>query len=103
MTGSGTGPSRRQLVIRDAAGADPDAATVWAELLEERLRRMTHIQREWKPNRYGRWVADALMSAAHLKGMEVSRRSVPRSSRAHLRHQRREWISNSRLVVLSYS
>jgi AcrR family transcriptional regulator len=89
-----------QLVIRDAAGADPDAATVWAELLEERLRGMTMfakdlhagghlregvtaaqardtlwvyssaelyqllvIQREWKPNRYGRWVADALISA----------------------------------------
>lgn len=89
-----------QLVIRDAAGSDPEAAAVWAELQDERLRGMTmfakdlaaggHLregirasaardvlwayssaelfdllvgQRRWTPKRYGRWVAEALISA----------------------------------------
>jgi hypothetical protein len=89
-----------QLVIRDAAGSDPDASGVWAQLQAERLRGMTlfarslrdegHlrpgismteardvlwtfnsaelfqllvIERGWSPQRYGRWVADALIAA----------------------------------------
>jgi AcrR family transcriptional regulator len=89
-----------QLVIRDAAGSDPDARAVWTELQAERLRGMTlfaralHnegnlrpgistneardvlwtynsaelfqllvIERGWSPQRYGRWVADALIAA----------------------------------------
>ena len=34
-----------QLVIRDAAAADPDARTVWAELQAERLKGMTQFAR----------------------------------------------------------
>jgi hypothetical protein len=34
-----------QLVIRDAAGSDPDARAVWAELQAERLRGMTLFAR----------------------------------------------------------
>jgi AcrR family transcriptional regulator len=89
-----------QLVIRDAAAADADARTVWAELQAERLEGMTlfaqalhdegHLrrglsaaeardvlwtlnsaelfqllvlERSWSPERYGRWVADALIAA----------------------------------------
>lgn len=89
-----------QLVIRDAAAADPEARTVWAELQAERLDGMMmfaadlhndgHLRagvtadeardvlwtynsaelfellvldREWSPERYGRWVADALIAA----------------------------------------
>lgn len=89
-----------QLVIRDAAAADPDARTIWAELQAERLEGMTlfagalhdegHLragvaadeardvlwtynsaelfellvlERGWSPERYGRWVADALIAA----------------------------------------
>lgn len=89
-----------QLVIRDSAAADPEAAAVWADLQVERLTGMTlfaralhddgHLrsgvttneardvlwtynsaelfqllvlERGWTPERYGRWVADALTAA----------------------------------------
>jgi AcrR family transcriptional regulator len=89
-----------QLVIRDAAGSDPEARALWAELQAERLRGMAlfaralhddgHLrpgvspseardvlwtcnsaelfqllvlERGWSPERYGRWVADALTAA----------------------------------------
>ena len=89
-----------QLVIRDAAAADPEAQAAWAELRAERLAGMTRfardlhdhghlrpgistieardvlwtynsaelfqllvLERGWTPQRYGRWVADALCAA----------------------------------------
>ncbi|WP_109473322.1 TetR/AcrR family transcriptional regulator [Ornithinimicrobium cavernae] len=89
-----------QLVILDAAASDPDAASVWEQLQDERLRgmsmfaadldarghlradvtasdardvlwtynsaelyRLLVIERGWSPERYGSWVAQALIAA----------------------------------------
>jgi len=89
-----------QLLVRAAAASDPGAATVWDQMLAERLTGMTAFARElhegdhlradvsvddardilwtynaaelyellvllrgWSPQRYGVWVADALIAA----------------------------------------
>jgi AcrR family transcriptional regulator len=89
-----------QLLIRSAAASHPDAATVWDQMLTERLTGMTAfarhlleggylrpgisldeardvlwtynsvelyellvVQRGWDPERYGRWIADAMIAA----------------------------------------
>jgi AcrR family transcriptional regulator len=89
-----------QLLAREAAASDPEAADVWEQMVQERLTGMTHfalhlhdgghlrpdvsvdeardvlwtynavelydllvIQRRWANERYGRWVAQALISA----------------------------------------
>jgi AcrR family transcriptional regulator len=89
-----------QLLIRSAAASHPDAATVWDQMLTERLTGMTEfarhlheggflrsgislddardvlwtynsvelyellvVQRAWDPERYGRWIAEAMIAA----------------------------------------
>jgi AcrR family transcriptional regulator len=89
-----------QLLIRSAAASHPDAATVWDQMVTERLTGMTEfarhlheggylrpgisldeardvlwtynsvelyellvVQRAWDPERYGRWIAEAMIAA----------------------------------------
>lgn len=100
LSEAGPRAGQLQLLIRSAAAADPDAAAVWDEMVQERLIGMTELarhlhegghlrpgvsldeardvlwtynsvelfdllvlQRGWDPDRYGRWVAEAMIRA----------------------------------------
>jgi AcrR family transcriptional regulator len=89
-----------QLLIRSAAASDPEASTVWDQMVQERLTGMTEfarhlyegghlrpgvsleeardvlwtynsvelfdllvLQRGWDPDKYGRWIAEAMIAA----------------------------------------
>lgn len=100
LSEAGQRAGRLQVLIRSAAASDPDASSVWDQMVRERLAGMTEfarhlyegghlrpgvsweeardvlwtynavelfdllvLQRGWDPDRYGRWIAEAMIAA----------------------------------------